>query len=203
MLAQGLATKDLTAENIVVDSAGHITVIDFDPATTTYMRPSDRPALADIIDRDEDLNEDSTLVEIMGVQYPHPFECIYDIIFQGRHFPHRCGECHYVYDGNAQCRHPWGLPGDMESSDEDSNDEDSNDGAQLEDGNDQDYNNMTLIELKARAFDAGLGSEELRVYGRLTTKQTYIDALSSGVSTVPSEASYHQFSSIASYHRFV
>jgi hypothetical protein len=196
MLAQGLATKDLTAENIVVDSAGHITVIDFDPDTTTYTQPSDRPALADIIDRDEDLNEDSTLVEIMGVQYPHQFECIYNIIFQGRHFPHRCRVCHYEYDGYAQCRHPWGVPGDEDSSDEDSSDEDSNDGA------DQDYSNMTLIELKKMAKDAGFKPVELRVYGRLTTKKTYIDALSSGGATVPSEASYHQFSSNASYHRF-
>jgi serine/threonine protein kinase len=199
MLAQGLTPKDLTAENIVVDSAGHITVIDFDPGPyddiTTYTRPSARPALADIIDRDEDLNKDSTLVEIMGVQYPHQFECIYDIIFQGRHFPHRCGECHYVYDGNAQCRHPYGLPGDEDSSDEDSSDESTNDG--------RDYGNMTLTELKAMAKEAGIGPERLRVYGRLTAKQTYIDALSSGGATVPSEASYHQFSSIASYHRFV
>jgi predicted Ser/Thr protein kinase len=201
MLAQGLSTQDLTAENIVVDSAGHITVIDFDPGQcddiTTYTRPSDRPALADIIDRDEGLNEDSTLVEIMGVQYPSQFECIYNLIFQGRHFPHRCGECHYVYDGNAQCRHPWGLPGDEDSSDEDSSDEDSNA------GNDQDYSNMRLTELKAMAKDAGFKPDQLRVYGRLTMKKTYIDALSSGGVTVPPEPSYHQFSSIASYHRFV
>ena len=194
MLAQGLTTIDLTAENIVVDSAGHITVIDFDPETTTYTRPSERPALTDIIDRDEDLTEESTLVEIMGVQYPYQFECIYNLIFQGRHFPHRCDVCHRVYDGNAQCLHL------EDSNEEDSSDEDSSD------DNDLDYSNLPLRELKAMAFDAGLGSEELRVYGRLTTKQTYIDALSGlagGVATVPSEASYHQFSSIASYHRFV
>jgi hypothetical protein len=198
MIAQGLTTNDLTAENIVVDSAGHITVIDFDPDTTTYTRPSARPALADIIDRDEDLNEDSTLVEIMGVQYPYQFECIYNLIFQGRHFPHRCGECHYVYDGNAQCRHPWGLPGDEDSSDEDSSDDEPDDAAAP-----PNYGTMTLAELKAKAREVGLGPEQLRVYGRLTTKKTYIDALSSEVSTVPSEASYHQFSSIASYHCFV
>lgn len=193
---QGLTTDDLTAENIVVDSAGHITVIDFDPMTTTYQRPSDRPALADIIDSNEDLNEDSTLVEMMAVKYPYQFECIYNIIFNGRHFPHRCGECHYVYDGNAQCTHPCGLPGDEDSSDDSSSDED------VIDDNDQDYGTMTLSELKATASDAGLGPEQLRVYGRLTTKKTYIDALSSRMTTVPSEASYHQFSSIAPYHRF-
>lgn len=197
MAEQGLTTDDLTAENIVVDTAGHITVIDFDPTTTTYQRPSARPVLADIIDSNEDLNEDSTLVEILAVKYPHQFECIYNIIFQGRHFPHRCGVCHHVYDGNAQCLHRWGVPRDEDSSDEDSSGEDSND------GQDQNYSNMTLTELKEMAKDAGFEPEQLRVYGRLTTKKTYIDALSSGVATVPSEASYHQFSNLASYHRFV
>ena len=200
MLAQGLTVMDLTAENIVVDSAGHITVIDFDPETTTYTRPSERPALADIIDSDEGLNEESTLVEIMGVQYPYQFECIYNLLFQGRHFPHRCGECGYVYDGNAQCLHPDGLPGDEDSSD----DSDLEAYNYLEEGNDvPDYDNMTLAELKAKAREAGLSLEQLRAYGRLTTKKTYIDALSSDGATVPSEASYHQFSRIASYHRFV
>ena len=200
MLAQGLTVMDLTAENIVVDSAGHITVIDFDPQNTTYTRPSERPALADIIDRHEDMNEQSTLVEIMAVQYPYQFECIYDLLFQGRHFPHRCGECGYVYDGNAQCLHPDGLPGDEDSSD----DSDLEAYNYLEEGNNvPDYDHMTLAELKAKAREVGLSLEQLRAYGRLTTKKTYIDALSSYGATAPSEASYHQFASIASYHRFV
>ena len=53
------------------------------------------------------------------------------------------------------------------------------------DGNAQDYGNMTLTELKAMAKDAGIGPERLRAYGRLTAKKTYIDALSSGGATVP------------------
>lgn len=99
---QGLIMNDLTAENIVVDRAGNVTVIDFDPENLTYLPPSDRPDKEDLIENNDELTPEATLVDIMAVAYPEQFESI-ENIFSQHYFPHRCGDCKRVYDGQAQC----------------------------------------------------------------------------------------------------